>query len=59
MSLWFAEIRCRELMFTSFPDTHLPTNEFDSARDRESRITVDIDFALQQGMLSDWNGSLN
>lgn len=59
MALWFAEIRCRELMFSEYDGWHLPGNEFRSARDEEGQMVVDIDYALQmQGQSGGWDGSL-
>lgn len=58
MALWFAEIRCRELMFTDFESFHVEHSEFASERDTEGQMVVDIDYALQmQGSFQgQWNG---
>lgn len=58
MALWFAEIRCRELMFTDFDSFHMEGSEFATDRDSENQVVIDIDYALQmqgthQGL---WNG---
>lgn len=47
MALWFAEIRCREMMFTDFDSFHVEGSEFASERDTEGQMVVDIDYALQ------------
>ncbi|MGK5530847.1 hypothetical protein [Streptomyces sp. URMC 129] len=59
MALWFAEIRARELVQLQFPDHHQSDKEFLSARERESQVVLDIDYALQQGLVSTWDGRLN
>ncbi|MET9385318.1 hypothetical protein ABZY09_30665 [Streptomyces sp. NPDC002928] len=58
MSFWFAEIRCRELMFSDFSGWHQQTSEFSSERDQAGQMVVDIDFALQQQGAGAWDGSL-
>lgn len=62
MALWFAEIRCRELMFTEFDGWHLDTSEFTSQRDAEGQMVIDVDFAIQQGINGAagvaWDGGL-
>lgn len=58
MALWFAEIRCRELMLADFDGWHNQTSEFTSARDAAGQMVVDIDFALQQQGAGAWDGSL-
>lgn len=58
MAWWFAEIRCRELMFTDFSGWHANSNEFTSERDAAGQMVVDIDFALQQQGAGAWDGSL-
>lgn len=45
MALWFAEIRCRELWNIEWENFHV-NNPYATARDKESQVTVDIDFAL-------------
>ncbi|MGA4942156.1 hypothetical protein [Streptomyces cinereoruber] len=59
MALWFAEIRCRELMVTDFSGWHVNNSEFTSERDAAGQLVVDVDFALQQQGAGAWNGSLN
>lgn len=61
MALWFAEIRCRELMFTDFDGHHVASGEFSSERDIENQVVIDIDYALQmQGQQQgQWTGSIN
>lgn len=52
MALWFAEIRCRELMFTDFDSHHIQSSEFMTERDIENQTVIDIDYALQmQGLV--------
>jgi hypothetical protein len=58
MAWWFAEIRCRELMFTDFSGWHVNNSEFTSERDQSGQMVVDIDFALQQQGAGAWDGSL-
>jgi hypothetical protein len=60
MALWFAEIRCREMMFTDFDSFHVDSSEFMSERDIENQSVIDIDYALQmQGHhQGQWNGRL-
>ena len=43
MALWFAETRARELVNQIESVFHL-SNEFQSARDKERRVTVDLDY---------------
>lgn len=63
MAWWFAEIRCRELMFTEYNGHHLSSNEFSSARDTESQMVIDIDYAIQQQLAGaasfQWDGTLS
>lgn len=59
MALWFAEIRCRELMVSEGGGWHVNNSEFTSERDMAGQLVVDIDFALQQGAGGAWDGSLN
>lgn len=59
MALWFAEIRCRELMMDGLGGWHAEANEFMSARDLESRMVIDLEHALSQGAVTTWDGSLN
>lgn len=58
MALWFAEIRCREMMFTDFDSFHVEGGEFATERDTENQQVIDIDYALQmQGQYQGlWNG---
>jgi terminase large subunit-like protein len=55
MALWFAEIRCREIMQGEGSQFHLG-NEFLGARDQEDQFVIDVDFALTQGGLQPWDG---
>jgi hypothetical protein len=58
MALWFAEIRCRELMFGGLDNVwHVETSEFISERDEAHRAVIDLDFALQQQGMGAWAGS--
>lgn len=59
MALWFAEIRCRELMVSEGGGWHVNNSEFTSERDMAGQLVVDIDFALQQGAGGAWDGSLS
>jgi hypothetical protein len=59
MALWFAEIRCRELVANDVDDWHRETSEFTSARDELGRMVVDVDLALQMGGVDNWNGRWN
>lgn len=58
MALWFAEIRCRELMLSDFSGWHLDKSEFASERDSAGQLVVDIDLALQQQTVSSWDGKV-
>jgi hypothetical protein len=57
MALWFAEIRCRELMVSDFSGWHVNNSEFTSERDAAGQMVVDIDFALQQQGAGAWDGA--
>jgi hypothetical protein len=63
MALWFAEIRCRELMFTEYSGHHLSSNEFSTIRDTDDQMVIDIDYAVQQQLAGAgsfaWDGSLS
>jgi hypothetical protein len=56
MALWFAEIRCRELMATDWGDGFHLSTEFTSLRERESQMVIDIDYALTTGGMTPWDG---
>lgn len=58
MAMWFVEIRCRELMMNDFTGWHSDNSEFMSLRDREGQMVVDLDMALSQGDISQWDGSM-
>ena len=58
MALWFAEIRCRELMVSDLSGWHLGNNEFLSERDKDAQMVVDVDLALAQQDIARWDGSL-
>ncbi|MFD3532003.1 hypothetical protein [Streptomyces sp. NPDC058664] len=58
MALWFAEIRCRELMVSDYSGWHVNNGEFTSERDRSGQLVVDVDFALQQQGAGAWDGSM-
>lgn len=49
MALWFAEIRARELIGEIDNVFHV-ANEYQSARDRERSITIDLDYMAQANM---------
>lgn len=57
MALWFAEIRCRELMVSDFSGWHMQTSEFSSERDQAGQMVVDVDLALQMQGAGAWNGT--
>lgn len=59
MALWFAEIRCRELMVSDYGGWHLDNGEFSSQRDMAGQMVVDIDLALQQQGAGAWDGAAN
>lgn len=59
MALWFAEIRCRELVANDVDDWHRETSEFTSARDELGRMVVDVDLALQMQGATNWDGRWN
>lgn len=58
MALWFAEIRCRELMLSDFSGWHQDSSEFLSERDQAGRMVIDIDMAIQQQAVGAWDGSI-
>jgi hypothetical protein len=49
MALWFAEIRARELIGEVDNVFHV-SNEYQSPRDRERSITIDLDYMAQASM---------
>ena len=51
MALWFAEIRARELVGEVDNVFHV-ANEYQSPRDRERSITIDLDYMAQANMSS-------
>ena len=59
MALWFAEIRCRELMLSGFSSWHANSSEFSSERDQAGQMVVDIDLVLQQQGAGAWDGAVN
>lgn len=59
MALWFAEIRCRELVGTEFDTWHMGADEFTSERDREGQMVIDVDSALFQQQITAWDGSMS
>jgi hypothetical protein len=59
MALWFAEIRCRELVGSGQTESHTGDSEFMSARDRENQIVIDLEMALAAGDISNWDGKLD
>ena len=56
MALWFAEIKARELVNNIANVFHL-NNAFQSERDKQRRITIDLDYAEQANMAAGswWN----
>ncbi len=57
MALWFAEIRARELIGEMDNVFHV-SNEYQSARDKERTITIDLDY-MAQAELNNNNGWWN
>lgn len=54
MALWFAEIRCRELVDESSQQMqHFKPNHFLSDRDRNKQMVIDLDYMAQAEMSSD------
>jgi hypothetical protein len=49
MALWFAETRARELVNDVESVFHV-TNEYQSARDKERNVTIDLDYLSQAAM---------
>lgn len=58
MAMWFAEIRCRELMLSEFTGYHMGNSEFDTRHDDQHRMVVDVEHALLMGGVTAWNGDL-
>jgi len=56
MALWFAEIRARELIGELDNVFHMH-NEFQSSRDKERTITLDLDFVAQSESQNGWWGN--
>lgn len=61
MALWFAEIRCRELVdeISRYEESHFQNNYL-SERDRSSQVVIDLDF-MSQAAINDnpdgwWSG---
>lgn len=59
MALWFAEIRCKELLAAEYESYHLNSSEFDTREAQQSRMILDIDYALAQGAGTPWDGNIN
>lgn len=59
MALWFAEIRCRELMGAELTSGWHGGSEFTSDAERAHQMVVDIEMALQQQGAGAWDGSLS
>lgn len=58
MALWFAEIRCKELLAAEYESYHLSSSEFDTREAEQSRMVLDIDLALSQSAGGFWDGSM-
>lgn len=58
MALWFAEIRCKELLAAEYEAYHMGGSEFETREGSQSRMVLDIDYALAQGAGSEWDGTL-
>lgn len=48
MALWFAELRCREMVNNIESVFHAGFNEYQSERDRSRTTTIDLDYLSQQ-----------
>lgn len=59
MALWFAEIRCKELLAAEYESYHLSSSEFDTRESDQSRMVLDIDLALSQSAGGFWDGKLD
>jgi len=59
MALWFAEIRCKELLAAEYESYHLSSSEFDTRESSQSRMVLDIDLALSQSAGGFWDGKLD
>jgi hypothetical protein len=59
MALWFAEIRCKELLAAEYESYHLNSSEFDTREAEQSRMVLDIDYALAAGAGRPWDGSID
>lgn len=57
MALWFAEIRCRELVLDGASTWHSTDNEFMSERDRAGQFVIDLEVALASGQIETWDGT--
>lgn len=55
MALWFAEIRCKELVQGESNAYHLG-GEFTALRDTEDQLVIDVDYAMSQGGFGAWDG---
>lgn len=59
MALWFAEIRCKELLAAEYESYHMVSSEFETREGFESRMVLDVDYALSMGAGEPWDGTLN
>jgi hypothetical protein len=59
MALWFAEIRCKELLAAEYESYHMQSGEFDTREASQSRMVLDIDYALSSGGGGFWDGSMD
>lgn len=59
MAMWFAEIRCKELLSQEYESYHMAGSEFETRESEQSRLVLDIDYALSQGMGQAWDGTMN
>lgn len=59
MALWFAEIRCKELLAAEYESYHMASSEFDTRESSTSRMVLDVDYALMMGAGEQWDGTLN
>lgn len=59
MALWFAEIRCKELLAAEYESYHLSSSEFETREAEQSRMVLDIDYALSQSAGGFWDGTID
>jgi hypothetical protein len=55
MALWFAELGARDVVFQEDTVFHV-TNSYQSARDKEKNVTVDLDYIQQSALQAGGGG---